>query len=193
MEENHDFLFKRCRPARETQRFGDDPVLRYARLCSIRLRRDASATHRIPQFLFSVVVDTLKENHGTAAKFVGDAVFAYWLSEEQPNHAALACRFAASLPERLSVVSSGVTTSIGIHTGNVAFVRFTSGNNRSPEPMGDAVNLASRLCGFCFHYKAKAVASEAVMTSAGGGQGWTLLDSATIKGRNEPVTLYGIL
>ena len=142
---------------------------------------------------FSVVVDTLKENHGTAAKFVGDAVFAYWLSEEQPNHAALACRFAASLPERLSVVSSGVTTSIGIHTGNVAFVRFTSGNNRSPEPMGDAVNLASRLCGFCFHYKAKAVASEAVMTSAGGGQGWTLLDSATIKGRNEPVTLYGIL
>ncbi len=67
------------------------------------------------------------------------------------------------------------------------------GNSRAPEPMGDSVNLASRLEALCTQYKAKAVASEAVMTNAGNIQGWTRLDSIMIKGKEAPIIVYGIL
>jgi adenylate cyclase len=138
----------------------------------------------------TVVVNTVEENRGTVAKFIGDAIFAYWLEEEQPDHAKLACRFATSIRERLSAASCDVTTQIGIHTGRVTLVRINQGIYRSLEPMGDAVNLASRLDGLCALYQAPAIASEQVIAHGGGGAGWNALESVAVKGRKDPITLF---
>jgi adenylate cyclase len=140
----------------------------------------------------TVVVNTLKENRGTVANFIGDTVFAYWLAEDHPDHATLACRFTSSLRERLSVTSHGFTTCTGIHTGNIVLISIDMGTHRLLTPMGDAVNLASRLNGLCTPYKVQAVASERVIKLAKETSAWKSIDSVMVKGRKEPLTVYGL-
>ena len=157
-----------------------------------KLAADASPENLIRQLsaYMKTVSAELGAHRGTIAKFVGDAVFAYWLEDEHADHAKLACQFAANIQERLAAASVNFETRIGIHTGRVALVRINGGSYRSLEPMGDAVNLAVRLDGVCGEYKARAIASEQVIAHGGGGAGWTVLEFVTVKGRTTPLTLY---
>jgi len=141
---------------------------------------------------FTLVADTAKEHKGTLAKFIGDAVLVYWLAEENADHANLACRFTVSLRRKLSEAASDIVTSTGIHTGNVALVKIEHGNYRSLEPLGDIVNAACRFGMLCNEYQVYAVASERVTTQVHDASLWTKLDSVHIKGKTEPVTLYGL-
>ena len=144
----------------------------------------------------TLVVDALKENKGTVASFIGDAIFAYWLAGEHSDHAELACRFVASLRERLAAVPPvappGTTLRIGIHTGSVALVSIGRGDHRDLTLMGDAVNLAARLNSLCATYQAQAIITGEVLAHAPGVQGAQLLEAVTLKGRTTPTTLYRI-
>lgn len=141
---------------------------------------------------FCLVADTVKEHRGTLAKFIGDAALVYWLAEENADHADLACRFAVSLNQKLFAASSDITTTTGIHTGNVALVKIELENYRSLEPLGDVVNAACRFGMLCKEFQVYAVASERVIAQSSKAQLWSQLDTIHIKGKTEPVVLYGL-
>jgi len=142
------------------------------------------------------VVETMRENKGTLADFVGDAVLAYWLAEEHPDHASLACTFARSLQTRLHSLyesfSIQLSPRICIHTGHVALVSLDHGKYRSTTPMGSTVNLASRLGGLCSQYKVSTIVTADVLAQAGLIPGTTPLGSVQVKGKTDPVALYTI-
>jgi adenylate cyclase len=138
------------------------------------------------------VSETLKEHNGTIAKFIGDALFAYWLAEEHPDHASLACAFTSSIHARVAPILKDASTRIGIHTGEVALARINHGTGQTLEPMGAAVNTASRLNGVCALYNVRAIASESVILQAKEVSEWKNLGPVMIKGKIERLSLYGL-
>jgi len=137
--------------------------------------------------------NALKEHNGTIAKFIGDALFAYWLAEEHPDHASLACSFAKSVGKRITAISKDTITRTGLHTGPIALVRVNHGTSQTLEPMGDTVNTASRIETLCSHYSARAITSDQVMAYVSNKEGWKNLGSVMIKGKDAPMTLYGLI
>jgi len=96
------------------------------------------------------------EDGGTLIDFVGDEVFAMW-GAPQPggDHAELACRCALKIQQTMpclnqrwaEILGEPMEVGIGIHSGIVSV-----GNTGSPQrfkygPLGNTVNLASRVQG----------------------------------------------
>ena len=123
-------------------------------------------------------------NGGRVMKFMGDgmmAVFGYDSPNEVPAHAAAGLRAAlgilkvarefrgwlnsryemAELPE--------FNVGVGVHTGEVMFFRLAVGGVGDLTPVGDTVNVASRLEAKCKELQWSLVASGATIEAAGAG------------------------
>ncbi len=144
----------------------------------------------------TAVTEAVLENEGTIAQYIGDAVFAYWLAEEHSDHSARACRFVQTLRHRLAGSSYSspykLIPHIGIHTGRVAMISIDRKTRRDLTPIGDTVNLASRLSSLCTQLKAEAIITDAVHTRVGAIPGSETLGEVNVKGKDLPVTLYRI-
>jgi len=100
---------------------------------------------------FEIIVSRIMENGGIVNKFAGDAVMAFWNApQEQAEHAKLACRAAIEAQEELGrLAASGppVQWGFGINTGVALAGNVGSGKRQEYTVIGDAVNIAARLCG----------------------------------------------
>ena len=116
---------------------------------------------------FSEMVDIIFEQGGTLDKFIGDAIMANWGAPvARPDDANRALQAAIEMQRELKLMNARrgpgeprIEIGIGINHGP-AFV----GNVGSPRRLeytviGDAVNIASRLCG-------KAGAGEILITES---------------------------
>jgi adenylate cyclase len=104
---------------------------------------------------FELMVDTVFKTNGMLDKFIGDALMAIWGAPvKRPNDAAQAVMAALEMQRlviqfnatRRKAGKSPVYIGIGINTGQAVVGNMGSSKRMEFTAIGDAVNLASRLC-----------------------------------------------
>ncbi len=141
------------------------------------------------------------DHGGVLVDYIGDELLAMWgAPEEQPDHALLACRAAlqmlAAVPEldRRWRESLGAVTAIGIgiNTGVACVGNIGTEYKFKYGPLGDTVNVASRVQGTCRYLDSPLVITRATRDRLGSeflcrGLGRTrVLDLA------EPIELFEV-
>ncbi len=101
----------------------------------------------------TVVIDKVLENGGMVNKFAGDNIMAVWNAPQpQEEHARLAAKAACEIQHSLAELQEKDTSlpraqfGIGINTGQVVAGNVGSSGRTEYTVIGDAVNLASRIC-----------------------------------------------
>jgi len=106
------------------------------------------------QYFSSAVGKCIHKTEGAVAKYIGDAIFAFWNAPDaQVDHAARACEAALLLRAQAGERFNGrlLPTRIGLHTGVANVGNFGSEERVDYTALGESVNLASRLEGLNKH------------------------------------------
>jgi len=146
----------------------------------------------------SIIVERVLDNEGMVNKFAGDNVMVVWNAPQfQQGHAWLAVKAAweaqQAIMERQREDASlpRVQFGIGINTGEAVAGNMGSSGRAEYTVIGDAVNVASRICG--------AAAGGEVWI---GGETWRQvkgyveveeLQPQSFKGKAEPVSVYRVV
>jgi adenylate cyclase len=100
-----------------------------------------------------VAIDRVLANGGMVNKFAGDNIMAVWNAPQvQAEHARLACKAACEIQHGLVELQEKDPSlpkaqfGIGINTGQVVAGNVGSSGRTEYTVIGDAVNLASRIC-----------------------------------------------
>ena len=108
--------------------------------------------HMLNTYL-SVMIDRVLENGGMVNKFAGDNIMAVWNAPQaQKEHARLAAKAAWESQQAIVEMQTRdaslprVQFGIGINTGEVLAGNVGSSGRTEYTVIGDAVNLASRIC-----------------------------------------------
>jgi adenylate cyclase len=108
--------------------------------------------HMLNTYL-SVMIDRVLENSGMVNKFAGDNIMAVWNAPQaQKEHARLAAKAAWESQQAIVEMQAKdaslprVQFGIGINTGEVLAGNVGSSGRTEYTVIGDAVNLASRIC-----------------------------------------------
>lgn len=142
---------------------------------------------------FGILVEVVLQGDGVIDKFMGDALLC-WFGAPVPlkDHAeraveaaeAMLLRTGAWNADRVAQGLPPIPTGIGIATGMVVVGNIGSPKRLEYTAIGDAVNLASRLCGM-------AGAGEILVEAgvSGASDGYEDLPPVTVKGIAEPVAV----
>jgi adenylate cyclase len=146
--------------------------------------------------------DCVRQHSGVLVDYIGDELMAMWGAPvEQPDHAALACRAAldmlAKLPELnemwLPTLGEQMSLGIGINTG-VARVGNTGSHHKFKYgPLGNAVNLASRIQGATKYIKTRLLVTEATRSRLGPEVLSRRIGQVKVVNIAEPVELYELM
>ncbi len=144
---------------------------------------------------FAILVDEVVKEDGVIDKFMGDAMLCWFGAPvPQADHAERAVRAAAAIQKRLAAWNAeraarglpAVHTGVGIASGEVVVGNIGSPQKLEYTAIGDAVNLASRLC-------SKADGGQVLATGhvrARGGGDWVQVGAVPVKGVREPVDVW---
>lgn len=164
-------------------------------------RLDAQSVVALLNEYFAEMVETVMDHGGVVDKYIGDAimvVFGAPVPREddaiQAVRAAIKMRGAlARLNDRLEARGlAPIRTGIGIHSGDVVAGNIGCERRMEYTVIGDAVNLASRLEGCTKDFDADVLISEATYELVRDAIDATLLRTITVKGREQPVKVYGV-
>ena len=145
---------------------------------------------------FAAMGGAVEAAGGRVDKFIGDGVMALFGIGGSPEQAARhALGAARAMAEALREVNRALEQDlpdplrigIGIHGGPVIVGEMGYGTARSVTAIGDAVNTASRLEGLTKTFGAQLVVSEPVVTRAGLDLAGYPLETAEVRGRDEPL------
>ena len=150
--------------------------------------------------LAELATSTIKKGGGTFDTFVGDARSAWWEPTSVGHHAQQAVACAQQLVAAVERLNERATSArypiiglqIGIHTGTVALGNWGSSLRLRYCPMGDAVNVAFRLCGVARNHSVPIAFSEATHSHLTNEVAAKYLDRITVKGQSEPMAIYGL-
>lgn len=149
---------------------------------------------------FPHMADVVFRNGGTLEKYIGDALMAVWGApfagaddvddavraavEMQRGLADLNARWAATGRATLRI-------HVGINTGRVAAGNIGSDRYLQYATIGDATNVASRVCGVAA--PGQIVVTEATRSRLRKSQ-WPLaaLPAASVKGKEQPLQLFAV-
>jgi len=102
----------------------------------------------------SIIIDKVLLNGGMVNKFAGDNIMAVWNAPQaQTKHACLAIKAAWEAQQSIAELQRGnqslpqVQFGIGINTGEAIAGNVGSSGRTEYTVIGDAVNIASRICG----------------------------------------------
>ena len=133
---------------------------------------------------------------GTVAKYIGDAIFAFWNAPDaQADHALLACEAALLFRAQAAQPVRGrlLRTRIGLHTGVVNVGNFGSFERVDYTALGESVNLASRLEGLNKHLGTDCLISGATKECAGDKVLTRPLGSFQMKGFEGLVAVHELI
>lgn len=145
---------------------------------------------------FAAMGGAVEAAGGRVDKFIGDGVMALFGVSGDPQEASrqaltAARAMSAALKEMNRSLQhdldSPLRIGIGIHGGPVIVGEMGYGTARSVTAIGDAVNTASRLEGMTKAFGAQLVISEPVANRAGLDLGGFPLETAEVRGRDEPL------
>ncbi len=144
---------------------------------------------------FSSMVEIVRRNGGLVDKFIGDGMLAVFGFTPGGDAAGQAVRAASEMVRALPdlKLKHPVQIGIGIHSGDAV-----AGTIGSPERLeytfiGDTVNTAARLESLTKNLGAPIAVSEPVRRACGDGYQWSDFGSQTVKGKQEPIHVYGLL
>lgn len=159
-------------------------------------------SEKIPEWqtaYLEALSEPIKECKGILDIFIGDSASAWWDRSRSPDHARLACEAAVEMLQRVGnlnkiAASRGypiVTLKIGINTGIAAIGAYGTASRLRFSIVGDAVNLASRLCGLSgSKFQGRIVLSEGTRERLPGNIDVSLLDRLPIKGKQELMSVF---
>ena len=146
---------------------------------------------------FGEMVEIIFEHGGTLDKFIGDAIMALWgAPEAHADDPARALRAAREMQESVAALSArrtaegrpGIGIGIGINYGEVFAGNIGSPRRLEYTVLGDAVNIASRLCAEA--NAGEILAGEAFARALGHPESLQPAPDATLRGRSAPVRVY---
>ncbi|MFC2063064.1 CHASE2 domain-containing protein [Chloroflexota bacterium] len=117
-------------------------------------RLSPEGTVKMLNTYLAVMVDKVIENGGIVNKFAGDNIMGVWNAPQSKlEHARLAAKAAWEAQEKVKDIQQDNTDlppiqfGIGINTGTVLAGNIGSSGRAEYTVIGDAVNLAARICG----------------------------------------------
>jgi adenylate cyclase len=148
---------------------------------------------------FTEMVDIIFEHGGTLDKFIGDAIMALWGAPiPQEDDADRALRAAIAMQRSIEALNAKwraagrpeVGVGIGINYGEVFAGNIGSHRRLEYTVIGDAVNVAARLCSEAG--PGEILVSEALLRQAGEKVAATLLPEMGLKGKSQVVQVYRV-
>jgi adenylate cyclase len=155
----------------------------------------------INEFL-SELIEIAMDKDGTVERFLGDAVMVIWGAPvEQANHAALACEAAVRMREAIDRVAdteserlgARVHARIGVNSGSMTAGNVGANKRFNYTVLGDCVNLAARLEGLNKVYQTTLLIGSATAAEIDDAFVVREIDTVTVKGRQQPETVFEIL
>ena len=149
---------------------------------------------------FGRMSQIVKGHDGVIGKFLGDGLLAFWGAPDRlPDHAVRAVRAARDMRRVLEELNRerekgglpALRIGIGIHTGKVAAGMLGGNLQAEYTIIGDAVNVASRIEGLTKDHHVDTLISETTWAQLPSGHDLARIASVPIRGRKEPVVLYG--
>lgn len=132
---------------------------------------------------------------GTLDKFLGDGLMAvFGAPVHQPDHPLRAVQAGLQMVESVRQLNAtgqfpAVELGVGVNTGSVIVGSLGSTKRTEYTCIGDAVNVASRLCGLAGPMEVLA-GERTVSGGVGSGVACEALPPAKLKGKAKPVALY---
>lgn len=158
---------------------------------------------------FTVVTGWVRECGGYVDKFIGDAVLVvFGLFDNDPHaarsaSAAAAVRCGVGIRQRVADLNvrrhaagqPPLAVAVSVHTGEVLAGRIGAEDRHEYTVIGDTVNVAARLQQFAKELGHDLLVSETTYELArahGVAAPVTLQDSVSLRGRREPVRVFGV-
>lgn len=139
---------------------------------------------------------------GIIFDYQGDAQMVVFglVPASQPNHAAAACKAGAGMVLRLQKLRSEwlaqgrpvFESGIGVCTGPVAIGILGSAQRKQYAAIGDPTNTAARMQGKSKELNCPVLITESTYIAAGSEIIADYLDSVSVKGKREPLKVYGV-
>ncbi|MBZ5563120.1 MAG: FHA domain-containing protein [Acidobacteriia bacterium] len=148
---------------------------------------------------FSEMTDLIFDNGGTLDKYLGDGIMAVFGAPlAKPDDPRRATKTAAEMQRALAQLNEDwvkrgqqpLHMGIGVNTGPVTAGNIGSSKRMDYTVIGDAVNLASRLCSNA--HGEQILISQSTFASLNGGLPTRRLDPIRVKGKEEPVDIYEV-
>lgn len=157
---------------------------------------------QLNEYLTSMV-EVIFRHGGTLDKFIGDAVMAHWGAlggGNENDHARKAILAAQEMIDVLARMNRAweamgkapFQIGVGLHLGEAVAGEIGSPDRTEFGVIGDTVNLASRLEGLTKAFRCEVIYSEEVRVASGVDDGAMDLGQVRVKGRRNPVRLFGI-
>jgi adenylate cyclase len=171
----------------------------FSRICE---RLGAARTFDWIRDMMGALSASVLVQQGVLVDYVGDELMAMWGAPlEQPDHAERACRAAMDMLRELpnlndrwgSTIGEAVDIGIGINTGLARVGNVGSNRKFKYGPLGNTVNVASRVQGATKFLKTRAVVTGATRTRVGNNFQARRLCKARVVNIAEPVELYELL
>jgi adenylate cyclase len=134
--------------------------------------------------------------------FIGDELLAMWgAPQAQPDHARRACRAALDMLACVSwlsddwqgIIGEPTTLGIGINSGEASVGNSGTRRRFKYGPLGNTVNLASRIQGATKYLKAGALITRATLERVGDEFARRRLASLQVVNIREPVDVYELV
>ncbi len=145
-------------------------------------------------FYFQHLATLVKEHQGDIDKFVGDQILAVFVGDDAERRAiecalAMQARMTALAADR---PSWNLSVGIGINSGEVIMGAMGSRERMDYTVLGDAVNLAARLCSHAG--RGQTLISRATHAAVVDRSGFTAeaLPPIQVKGKREPVAVFDV-
>jgi adenylate cyclase len=148
------------------------------------------------------MTEVVFEHGGTVDKYIGDCVMAlYNVPLEDPHHVRNAMRTALAMQERTLEVSArwearlgaAIRSGIGINTGEAVVGTLGSRQRLEYTAIGDTINLGSRLESLTKERGVAIIISEFTRQHMPPEFLTRELGEVTVRGRTQPVKVYGLL
>jgi adenylate cyclase len=150
----------------------------------------------------SVMTEVVFRHGGTVDKYIGDGIMAlYNAPYEDPAHALNAIRTALEFQERAipfsarweAKLGATIRCGVGINSGEAVVGSLGSRQRNEYTAVGDTVNLAARLESVTKDYGVPIIISEFTYELVKGQFPTSELDTVTVKGKSQPVKIYGVM
>ncbi|HVP17838.1 MAG TPA: adenylate/guanylate cyclase domain-containing protein [Spirochaetia bacterium] len=148
---------------------------------------------------FKVMVDIILARDGTADKYIGDAIMAFFGAPiKHPDDGMRAVMAGLEMVEALPRFNADqekrgnpiFAIGVGIHYGVVTVGNMGMDKKMNYTVIGDTVNLASRLEGLTKHYHQQLIFSESLYSKVKDVMPCRLLDKVAVKGRKSGIRIY---
>lgn len=151
---------------------------------------------------FTLMTEEVLKYGGVLDKYIGDAIMAFWGAPiDEPDQADRAVKASLGMLAKLKILNEElrkegkpeINIGVGLYTGPAVVGNIGSELRLNYTAMGDTVNVASRLEGLNKEYKTSIIVGESTKNKLKVDYNFKFLDSATVKGRQEPINIYTIV